>query len=150
MLLLEEQDRAFDVRDLASEVRFTKRGVAEALEGLTIAGMIHATTVGNSRRYSLNRRSELENLFGPLPRIRTSQRALCRILLATIDLTEEIADATERVRRVEVARILRELGPELRRVDPHVGFPNEGDSAFDFLQGFCAVQCSAARGEGSN
>lgn len=144
MLLLEEAGRAFDVRDLASEIRYTKRGVAEALEGLTLAGVVKATTVGNTGRYALSRRHELSALLGPLPRNRSSQRALCRIAGVTILAVEELSSASERVARVEGARILSELEHEIRRVDPHVELPTRDGSALEFLQTWTAAQCDAA------
>jgi hypothetical protein len=146
MLLLEDAGRAFDIRDLASEIRYTKRGVAEALDGLTLAGVVKATTVGNTGRYALSRIHELSALLGPMPRIRSSQRALCRIAGVTILAAEELSTASERVVRVEGARILSELEHEIRRVDPNVVLPTRNESTLDFLQAWSAAHCDAAIG----
>ena len=118
MMLMEPSDHPLDVRDLATEARYTKRAVAEALDSLRLAGIVRATPVGNSYRHAIQRRAELEALLGPLPRVRTSQRALCRILWALACAVDDTASASERVQRVESARLLRELHADIRRIDP--------------------------------
>lgn len=119
MMLMEPSDHPIDVRDFVTEARYTKRAIAEALDTLRLAGIVRATPVGNSYRHSIQRRAELEALLGPLPRVRTSQRALCRIMWAIACAIDATANSSERVQRVESARLVRELHADIRRIDPH-------------------------------
>jgi hypothetical protein len=146
VLLLDETDGPHDVRDLVSDVRYTKRGVAEALDNLLVASMVRSIRVGNSRRYSLERVTELRRLMAPLPKIRSSQRALCRILWATATATEELSNVSDRVLLVESTRLLHDLEAEIRRVDPKVNLPGPHDAVLEFLQNWCTARCDAVLG----
>lgn len=118
ILLLEGEARAFDARDLAAEAAYTKRSIGEALESLAAAGIVRSTAVGNSLRFQLARRAELEALLAPLPSVRTSQRAFCRLVAAVLETCEAAQSASERVRQVESARLARTLAAEVQRIDP--------------------------------
>lgn len=142
VLLLDESGRPWEIRDLVTEVGYTKRGVAEAVEGLRLAGVVKSIMLGNARAYSLARPEEMVALLGPLPRVRTSQRAVIRVLIETVRATEQLANSSARVRVVEEARVLRELEPELHRVDPRVTIP--GSDRLDFVRGWCALRCDEA------
>lgn len=118
VLLLEESDRPFEARDLALEAAYSKRAVAEALEGLERSGVVSCTRVGNTQRFELVRRAELERLLGPMPRVRCSQRAFCTIAAHVLDAARSTSRASAVVRRVEAARLERELAVELARIEP--------------------------------
>lgn len=133
ILLLGDADRAFDARELAVEAAYAKRSIAEALENVRLGGMVDSTSAGNSRRFHLHRREEFEALLGPIPAIRTSQRALCRVLWAVLDACEKASAASAGVRRVEGARLLRELETDLRRVDPRAAESIGKTSSLDGL-----------------
>jgi hypothetical protein len=148
VLLLDESERPFDVRELTLEARFTKRGVAEALDNLLVAAMVRSTAVGNSRRYALLRGEELQALFAPIPRIRSSQRALCRIIWSVVQATEELSTASDRIRRVESARLLHGLESDIRRVDPHFALPDPDALVLEVLQSWCAKQCETVLANG--
>ena len=142
VLLLDESGRPWEIRDLVTEVGYTKRGVAEAVEGLRLAGVVRSIALGNARAYSLARPEEMTALLGPLPRVRSSQRALIRVAIETVQATDRLASASPRVRVVEEARLLRELEPDLHRVDPRVTLPDS--DRLDFLREWCSLRCEEA------
>ena len=148
ILLLEEGNRALDARDLAVEAAYTKRSISEALENLRIAGLVVATSAGNSLRFHFQRRVEIEALLGPLPEIRTSQRAFCRVLWAILRASEEAADTSARIRLVEGARLVRELEPEMRRIDPDAVVLGGEPPSLDVLLDWCIATFDAHFGAG--
>lgn len=117
ILIMQESDRPLDARELALEAAYTKRSVSEALDSLRIAGIVAQTRVGNSHRYHFQRRAVVESLLGPLPRVRTSQRAFCRVLWAVLHTHVATASAPDRVQHVEGARLAAELAADIRVVD---------------------------------
>lgn len=140
ILLVGESDRALDARELALEAAYTKRSISEALDSLRIAGIVAPTTVGNSHRYHFQRRAEVEALLGPLPRIRTSQRAFCRVLWAVLSAHEATAAASDRVRAVEGARLASELSADIRVVDARAPFLADGAPTLDDLLAWAIAQ----------
>lgn len=118
VLLIEPHDRPFDVRDLATEAAYSKRAVAEALEGLELCGVVRGSRVGNTQRFELSRREELEGLLGPLPRFRASQRAFCSIAAHVLQAAKATEKAPEIVQKIEASRLERALVQDLARVEP--------------------------------
>lgn len=104
--------------ELAEDVNFTKRHVAEELEALQMGGLLDLSTVRNQHVYQLTRRAELEELVA-FTRSGVSVRwpELVRILIGIIELTQRMPEVDERVRLVEVDGFLRSHQDDLRRTD---------------------------------
>lgn len=146
ILLLEGEARAFDARDLAAEAAYTKRSIGEALESLAAAGVVRSTAVGNSLRFQLARRAELEALLAPLPSVRTSQRAFCRVMAAVLETCDAAKSAPERVRQVESARLARTLAAEVQRIDPRSPLLSSPPPALDQWLSWSHAQCDVQSG----
>lgn len=101
--------------ELAEDVNFTKRNVAEELEALQMGGLLDLSTVRNQHVYRLRRGAELEDLVQPLPATSPRWPELVRILVATMELTERLPELDERVQLVEVDSFLRSHRDDLRR-----------------------------------
>lgn len=143
ILLMEEGDRALDARELTVEAAYTKRSVAEALDHLQLAGLVAASTVGNARRFRFHKRREVEALLGPIPRVRTSQRAFCRVLWEILRASELLHGASERVQRVEAARIAAEFGPDIQRVRSGAFGDGEAPPTMHDLVAWAIGECDA-------
>lgn len=133
ILLMSAMDRDFDAREFAREAAFTKRSIRDALDSLCIAGIVAQTSLGNSHRFHFQQRAELETLLGPLPRIRTSQRAVCRVLWTVLQEHERLAGASDRVRAVEGARLASDLANDVRVMDPRARSPAIDETTLDNL-----------------
>lgn len=148
ILLIEGEARGFDARDLAAEAAYTKRSIGEALESLAAAGIVRSTAVGNSLRFQLARRAELEALLTPLPVVRTSQRAFCRVVATVLETCEAAQSASPRVQQVESARIARSLAADVQRIDPTSSWLGSQPQALDewlpWSIALCATQSGAA------
>jgi len=149
ILLLEANDRALDAREIAVEACYSKRSIAEALESLAMAGLVRLSSAGNTHRYHFERRVELETLLGPLPTIRTSQRAFCRVLWSILRASEEAAAASDRVRHVEGARLTRELEADIRRIDPRASVLTSSAPSLEALLAWSLAAFDAGFGPAS-
>ena len=146
-LVLAGDDREFDARDLAVEAAYTKRAIAEALEHLRAGGLVTSTAVGNSLRFRLARRTELEALLEPLPADRRSQRALLRVGWSISRAEDATAQASERVRLVEGARLARELEADIRSLDPAGARLTAGPATLEALREWASEMVAAPRAE---
>ncbi len=146
ILLLEGEARALDARDLAEEAAYTKRSIGEALESLAAAGMVRSTAVGNSLRFQLTRHTELEALLAPLPSVRTSQRAFCRVMAAVLETCEAARSASARVRQVESARLARTLAADVQRIETRSPLLDSKSPALDEWLSWSIAQCEVQSG----
>ncbi len=146
IMLLEDEARVFDARDLAAEAAYTKRSISDALASLATAGVMRSTAFGNSLRYQLARRTELEALLAPLPSVRTSQRALCRVMASVLETCEATLSASSRVRQVESARLARTLAAEVHSLSPRSSLLSSQPPTLDEWLAWGLEQCAAQSG----
>jgi DNA-binding transcriptional ArsR family regulator len=102
--------------DLAVDVGYTKRNVAEALDALRMGGLLEVAPHRNQLRYALAQQKELEAVSGPLPNSFPRWRSIFRILQRLLDTAGRAEKLTRRVQNVEADRTLRELEKDLRLV----------------------------------
>lgn len=100
--------------DLAVDVGYTKRNVAEALDALRIGGLLEVAPHRNQLRYALAQQKELEAVSGPLPDSFPRWRSIFRILQRLLDTAARAEMLTRRVQDVEADRTLRELETDVR------------------------------------
>ncbi len=144
ILMLDASENAVDAREVAVEASYTKRSVAQALASLEVAGLVRSTSVGNSHPYQLRRRAELEALLAPMPTLRTSQRAFCRVAWSVLSAAESAASAT--VRRVEGARLVRELASDLALACPQSRADDGRSPSLDDLLAWTVDACGTVTG----
>lgn len=114
-VLLARRGEALTAGEIADEVEYTKRNLAEALESLKMAGLVAVEPVRNQLRYRLARQKELLMLIGRRPEFFPVWKPVFRILASLLDLASRVDDMDPRVRAVEAHRTLRALAPEFRR-----------------------------------
>ncbi len=102
--------------DLAAEVGYTKRNVAEALDALRMAGLLEAVPVRNQLRYRLARPAELVSLLRELPSSFPRWRSIFRIIERLLQTAQRGENLTPTVRAVEAAKLLHDLEGDLRAV----------------------------------
>jgi DNA-binding transcriptional ArsR family regulator len=109
-----DQSAKLSAADLAVEVGYTKRNVAETLDALRMAGLLEAVPHRNQLRYELLRPKELGSFAAPLPTSFPQWRSIFRILEGLIDLARRGETLSVRVRDVEAVRTAHELEEDLR------------------------------------
>lgn len=131
--------------ELAEEAGYTKRNVADALEGMTQAGLLDVKSERNTLLYGLRRPSLLEELVGPLPAVRISFLSLCRALSILVVVADEFAERPSRVRSVEARKALTETMADLRRLGLHPPSPRPGLDAWEPFAGWVQQLLEALR-----
>ncbi|MBA2447568.1 MAG: hypothetical protein H0V51_06030 [Chloroflexi bacterium] len=112
---LAHPDAAPSAADLAGEVSYTKRNVADELESLRMAGLLRVTPARNQLRYRLARPRELWAFGGRRPSRFPRWSATFRLLCAMLDLARRADALDPAVRAVEARRALRHLSAELEQ-----------------------------------
>lgn len=115
---------ALAAADLAPDVGYTKRNVAEALEALRIAGLLEVSPWRNQLRYRLAKVDELLSLVGAVPAIFPRWRFIFRVLMRLLETVRTTEGLQSSVRLVETDKALRTMDGDLRNAD----LPNPGPS----------------------
>lgn len=113
-LLLADSTAAFSASELAPEAAYTKRNIADALEGLRMAGILEAEPVRNQILYRLARQDDLGKLIGDLPASFPTWRPLFLILLRSLRVARETEGLTPLAAAAEAGAALQDLLPDLR------------------------------------
>lgn len=122
-LLLATPGEELDARSIALEASYTRRNVADALEGLVAAGVVAARRPARTALYKLAQRAPIERIFGPLPERRSSHAALCFVAWRLGSGLNLLQDAPSGVRSVEARRLAEDLRDEAGRAGlelPHL------------------------------
>ncbi|WP_145061257.1 hypothetical protein [Engelhardtia mirabilis] len=117
-LLLNEPGARVGMRELLEETGFTRKSASDALGGLELAGVVRSSRVGNAARFELRGRASLDDLLGPLPRVRESQRLLLRVTCALLRAAQDLQNASERVAHVESVRVASEIEKVIQAARP--------------------------------
>lgn len=120
--------------DLALEIGYTKRNVAEALDALRMAGLLEVIPVRNQLRYGLARAAELAAVAGELPTSFPNWRSMFRILQRFMETVRSAGALTARVRNVEAVRALHDLAEDLRLVGMRPPSPGNGEDAWRIFE----------------
>lgn len=120
ILMLELVDATATATDFALEAACTKRNAADALEMLRDAGLVESIEQGNRLHFELRHRDSLEDVFGPLPKVRTSFAAASRVLAALARMERELSGESAAVRAIEAREHVARLAADLRRVGTRI------------------------------
>lgn len=112
-LLFEPSGSSLSAAELARSVQYTKRNVAEILDGLKASGLVKGTPSGNLVRFRLEQRAELSALARPLPRYAPEWATIFKLLLVLKEIFEKASILPARVSVLEAHKILRSLDPEI-------------------------------------
>ena len=141
ILLVEDETRTLDAREISVEAAYTKRSISDALVSLASAGVVRATAVGNALQFRLTRRAELEALLAPLPIRRTSQRAFCRVMAAILESRDAIRSASDRLAKIESARLTRTISADVQCIDPRSNPLSSNTPSLDAWVAWAIDQC---------
>jgi DNA-binding transcriptional ArsR family regulator len=99
--------------EIASQIDYTKRNVADALESLHLAGLVSSEPHGNLIRYRLTRR-EIRSVVTPLPSLFPLWKSVFRVVegLLSIDTREDAF--TKAARAVEARRLIETTRADIR------------------------------------
>ncbi len=122
-LMLRSPAEARSAAELAPEAGSSKRNIAEALDGLRLAGFVEAIPIGNRIRFRLSRPAELGALVGLRPAESFSWITRLRLLRAMLDLADATLAAEQIDAAVEAARLLHDMADEIGLADAR-GAPN--------------------------
>jgi hypothetical protein len=134
VLLLAESRSGSSAAEIAEEAGCTKRNAAEALVGLARAGLVASTRTPRADLYRISHRDPLEEVFGPLPRTRTSFLATCRAAWLLSRGVDRLASAPNAVRSVEARQVLSAVLPDLHRLGEPLVVPPPGREAWPALR----------------
>lgn len=135
--------------DLAAEVGYTKRNVAEEADALSMAGLLEATRVRNQLRYRLTRPGDLMKLLEELPSSFPRWRSIFRVFEHLLRTAQDAQALPASVRSVEAAKVLHDLEEDLRIVEARAPAPDSGEeNLWDQLEQW-SVQLTEAWASGA-
>ena len=106
----------YSAANLAPEVGYTKRNVADALENLRMGGLLEVLPAGNQLRYGLKRPVHLLSTIGELPAVFPTWATLLRTLWVINEHALRIELLEPIVAAVEARVALRRMAPDLQLV----------------------------------
>lgn len=101
------------VAEIAADIGYAKRNVADGCDALAKAGILKLRQVGNRYSYSLGRATELRGLVGAIAPIRPNWTPLLEVTSAFVALEEAAKAAPDEVLMVEAHRVARALDQHL-------------------------------------
>lgn len=113
-VLLAHPASALSAADLAPEVGYTKRNVADALDSLRMAGLLEALPIRNQLRYRLSFPARLTLAVGDLPTVFPQWAPLFRALWVIGEYARRFESFGPLVAPVEARGALRRMAPDLQ------------------------------------
>lgn len=113
---LMEKKSDFAVSDTV-DIGYTKRNLADVLEGFARAGIFEVWTVRNQLRYAFAKRDQIANIMGPLPEFAPSWRHVFEVLLILRTCIQKTARQSESTKVVEVRNTLIALEETLHKLN---------------------------------
>ncbi len=110
-VLIAEPARAFTARDLVPDVNYTKRNIDNALDSLTMAGLLEVKSVRNQHQHWLADAARLLGFVGERPQLFPRWTPIFRCLTAILDIAVRIQEVEPAVQMVEASRLFRQIAP---------------------------------------
>jgi hypothetical protein len=107
----------FSIGEVAGEIGYTKRNLAEVLDDLHLGGLFNRFMQGNQQRYRLIENNRLFEALEPLPKQAPPWRRLFRVLLSLRACISQIEDSSESTQVVEIRNCLATLEPLLQKLE---------------------------------
>ena len=108
MFFLTQKKNDFAVSDV-TEIGYSKRALAEVLEGFTLSGIFDGAMVRNQRRYHFAKRDLVLKFVGPLPEFILSWRYIIEVLLTLRACILSVEKKSDNIKVVEIRNILISL-----------------------------------------
>ncbi len=113
---LTQEQRDYAVSDTI-EIGYTKRNLADVLEGFARAGIFDVFMVRNQQRYRFTRRNDFLKILSPLPKFMPSWRYLFEVILKLRDCIQRIEKKPDEIKAVEIRNALMDLEDPLHRLN---------------------------------
>lgn len=112
-VIASDPGRAFTASDLIPDVNYTKRNIDNALDSLTMAGLLEIRPVRNQHQYRLIEPGSLLAFVGERPRLYPRWRPIFLCLAAILELGGRAPQLGEHVAMVEAGRVFRQITPSI-------------------------------------
>lgn len=100
----------------ATEIGYTKRNLADIMDGFVRAGVFGASAVRNQRHYDFVKQESMLHLVGSLPKFRPSWRHILEVVIPLFVSINNIENKPESVKLVTIRNILIDLKDDLYRL----------------------------------
>jgi len=140
-VFLGRPDAALGAADLAAEIGYAKRNVAQALETLRQGGLLDAFSIRNRIHFQIPG-ANVERLFallGPMPRSFPRWSPLLRVVSRVHHALARVERSSAKVRTVELAAVVRDLSDDIRdaKISPPPPLSQDSDTVAA-LASWCA------------
>ncbi len=99
-----------------TEIGYTKRNLADVLEGFALAKIFETFKARNQSRYRFRQHNSFVALLAPLPQFMPSWRHCLEVLLTLRACIQRVENKSEATRVIEIRNVLSALQPLLRRL----------------------------------
>ncbi len=113
-LIREKND--FAISD-TTEIGYSKRNLAEILEGFAQGGILSAFPLRNQLRYQFTKRNQILNLSGKLPEHMPDWRTILEVVFTLRASIKQIETKSESTKIVEIRNLLLNLESPLRKLN---------------------------------
>ncbi len=113
-LIQEKND--FAISD-TTRIGYSKRNLAEVLDGFAQSGILSAFPLRNQLRYQFTKRNQILNLSGKIPEHMPDWRTILEVVLSLRDSIERIETKSESTKMVEIRNLLIKLESPLRQLN---------------------------------
>jgi len=108
-VVVAEPTRAFTASDLVPDVNYTKRNIDNALDSLTMAGLLEVKSVRNQHQHRLADPARLLGFIGERPQLFPRWTPIFRCLTALLDTAARAQELEPAVQMVEASRTFRQI-----------------------------------------
>jgi hypothetical protein len=113
--LISEKDRDFTASDLL-ETGYSKRRLAQILDGLAEAEILSRAQVRNQFHYALIKRNPLIQLLGNIPKKMVHWDQILAVLLPIRACLHNVENTSVGVRAIDMRNLLKKLSKELQQI----------------------------------
>ncbi len=133
---LAQPQATYNAADLALEIGYSKRNVAQVLEALRLGDVVQAVPVRNQLKYSLphHRLVQLHEQLKPVPEKFMRWSSILHILTATMAVVQKTEAKSANVRAVEARAVVEKLAQPIRATQ--LPPPNTSVRGSDFWEEF--------------
>lgn len=103
-----QEDKEFSIAATV-EIGYSKRNLADMLEGFAQSGIFTASMALNQRRYRFARREEFAELVGPLPKVMFPWRQFLEAMLKIRECVCRNEDKSEELRTIALRNVVLDL-----------------------------------------
>lgn len=101
------------VAEIATQIGYSKRNTAEALDGLELAGLLSSFRVRNRLEYAVSDPGRLAALVDPRPRWVPAWLSIVTVVIRLSEFLRRSEDLPESVSSVEAVSLIRDIGEDL-------------------------------------